>query len=94
MLLPFSHQAQAYLIPEEVLRGDILESLLRVQISLEILQLFKSTYEDRKANLRQYQQNGTVIRPWDFSPLLVFSGFDQFVCRVKTIKVSMRVLLQ
>ncbi|GAA6225045.1 dynein heavy chain 9, axonemal [Lates japonicus] len=79
-------QAQLYLVPEEVLRGEVSESLLKVQTSLEILQLFRSTYEDRRANLSQYQRNGRLVRSWDFSPLLVFSGFDHFIKRVKTIK--------
>ncbi|XP_041830036.1 dynein heavy chain 9, axonemal-like isoform X1 [Melanotaenia boesemani] len=79
-------QARAYLIAEEVLREEVSESLLRVQMSLEILQLFKSTYDDRRANLRQYQKNESLIKPWDFSPLLVFSRFDRFVNRVKSIK--------
>ncbi|XP_028263973.1 dynein axonemal heavy chain 9 isoform X2 [Parambassis ranga] len=79
-------QARAYLVPEEILKGELSESLLKVQTSLEVLQLFRSTYEDRRANLRQYQKNGSSVRPWDFSPLLVFSGFDQFVNRLQTIK--------
>lgn len=86
------HQAQLYLVPEEVLRGEVSESLLKVQTSLEILQLFRSTYEDRRANLSQYQRNGRLVRSWDFSPLLVFSGFDHFIKRVKTIKVSIKTL--
>lgn len=81
-----------YLVPEEVLRGEVAESLLKVQTSLEVLELFRSTYEDRKANLNQYQRNGSVVRPWDFSPLLVFSGLELFINRVKTIKVSMETL--
>uniref|UniRef100_A0A4W6G4C0 Dynein axonemal heavy chain 17 n=1 Tax=Lates calcarifer TaxID=8187 RepID=A0A4W6G4C0_LATCA len=85
-------QAQLYLVPEEVLRGEVSESLLKVQTSLEILQLFRSTYEDRRANLSQYQRNGRLVRSWDFSPLLVFSGFDHFIKRVKTIKVSIKTL--
>ncbi|XP_042364236.1 dynein heavy chain 9, axonemal [Plectropomus leopardus] len=79
-------QARAYIVPEEVLRGEVSENLLKVQTSLEILQLFKSTYEDRRANLSQYQKNGNFVRPWDFSPLLVFSGLDCFINRVRTIK--------
>lgn len=63
-----------------------------MQTSLDILQLFKSTYEDRRANLGQYQKNGSFVRPWDFSPLLVFSGLDCFIDRVRTIKVSMETL--
>uniref|UniRef100_A0A668AEI7 Dynein axonemal heavy chain 17 n=1 Tax=Myripristis murdjan TaxID=586833 RepID=A0A668AEI7_9TELE len=79
-------QAQVYLNPEEVLRAEVSESLLKVQTSLEILQLFRSTYEDRRANLSQYQRNGSLVRPWDFSPLMVFSGLDRFINRVKTIE--------
>ncbi|KAM7371234.1 hypothetical protein PAMP_010722 [Pampus punctatissimus] len=53
-------QARVYVVPEEVLRGEVSESLLKVQTSLEILQLLRSTYEDRKANLVQYQRNGSL----------------------------------
>lgn len=76
-----------YLVPEEILKGEVSESLLKVQTTLEILQLFRSTYEDRRANLKQYQRKGGVVKPWDFSPLLVFSGLDHFLNRVHTIKV-------
>lgn len=83
-----------YIVPEEVLRGELSESLLKVQTSLEILLLFQSTYEDRRANLSRYRRNGSVVRPWDFSPLLVFSGLDRFINRVRTIKVKHYTLLK
>ncbi|XP_054457284.1 dynein heavy chain 9, axonemal isoform X2 [Anoplopoma fimbria] len=79
-------QARVYVVPEEVLRGEVSEGLLKVQTSLEILQLFRSTYEDRRANLSQYQRDGNCVKPWDFSPLLAFSGLDCFINRVRTIK--------
>lgn len=82
------HQARLYIVPGEVLRGDLSESLLKVHTCLEILELFRIVYEDRRANLNQYQKNSIPVRPWDFSPLLVFSGLNQFMDRVKTIKVS------
>lgn len=82
------HQARLYIVPEEVLRGDVSESLLKVQTCLEILELFRTVYEDRRANLNQYQKNSASVRPWDFSPLFVFSGLNQFMDRVETIKVS------
>ncbi len=82
-----------YVVPEEVLRGEVSESLLKVQTSLEILQLFRSTYDDHRANLRQYQRNGSLVRPWDFSPLLVFTRLDHFINRLKTIKVSMETFI-
>uniref|UniRef100_A0A7N6A473 Dynein heavy chain 9, axonemal n=1 Tax=Anabas testudineus TaxID=64144 RepID=A0A7N6A473_ANATE len=79
-------QVSMYLVAEELLKGEVSESLLKVQTSLEVLQLFRSTYDECRANLSQYQRNGSIVRPWDFSPLLVFSGFDYFIKRVKTIK--------
>uniref|UniRef100_A0A671VQ30 Dynein axonemal heavy chain 17 n=1 Tax=Sparus aurata TaxID=8175 RepID=A0A671VQ30_SPAAU len=85
-------QARAYLVPEEVMRGEVSESLLKVQTSEEILELFRRTYEERRANLSQYQRNGSLVRPWDFSPALVFSGLDNFTNRVKTIKVTVDLL--
>lgn len=90
----FSFQARIYLVPEDILRGEVSETLQKIQTTLEVLILFKSTYEDRRANLRQYQKNGSLVRPWDFSPLLIFSGLDRFVNRVKIIKVSMEIRSQ
>ena len=81
-----------YLVPEEVLRGELSESLMKVQTTLETLQLFRSTYEERRANLSRYQRNGGPVRPWDFSSLLVFSGLDCFINRVRSIKVRMEML--
>lgn len=82
-----------YLVPEELLRGEISESLLKVQTSLEVLLLFRSTFEERRLSLRQFQKNGSSLRPWDFSPRLVFSRLDRFASRVKTIEVSMESFL-
>ncbi|KAG7506656.1 dynein heavy chain 9, axonemal [Solea senegalensis] len=79
-------QAQVYLVPEELLRGEVPESLFKVKTSLEVLQLFRSTYEDRRANLSQYQRGERLVKPWDFSPHLVFGRFDSFVNRIETIK--------
>ncbi|XP_054619923.1 dynein axonemal heavy chain 9-like isoform X2 [Dunckerocampus dactyliophorus] len=80
----FIQQARAYLVPEEFLRGEVSESLLKVQTSLDILEVFRSTYKDRRANLGQYQRNGSLVKPWDFSPVLVFSGLDRFIHRLKS----------
>ncbi|AWP17229.1 putative dynein heavy chain 9 axonemal [Scophthalmus maximus] len=79
-------QALVFLVPEEILTGEMAESLLKVRTTVEILQLFKGTYEDRRANLSQYQREGSLVLPWDFSPLLVFSRIDCFVNRLKAIE--------
>ncbi|XP_075889814.1 dynein axonemal heavy chain 9 isoform X2 [Nelusetta ayraudi] len=79
-------QARDYLVAEEILRGEVVESLSKVQTTVDILQLFRNTYEDRRANLSQYRQNGRSVKPWDFPSLLIFSGLDQFLSSVNTIK--------
>nr|XP_029540762.1 LOW QUALITY PROTEIN: dynein heavy chain 9, axonemal [Oncorhynchus nerka] len=79
-------QARVYLSPEEVLKGDVSESLRKVQTSLDILNTFRLTYEEKRASLGQYQRKGREVRPWDFHPLMVFSGLDRFIDRVKAIE--------
>ncbi|XP_034427399.1 dynein heavy chain 9, axonemal [Hippoglossus hippoglossus] len=79
-------QAQAFLVPDEILKGEVSESLLTVETCLEILQLFRTTYEDRRVNLTEYQRARKLVKPWDFSPLLVFSRFDCFIDRIQAIK--------
>jgi hypothetical protein len=85
-------QARVYLSPEEVLKGDVSESLRKVQTSLDILNTFRLTYEEKRASLGQYQRKGREVRPWDFHPLMVFSGLDRFMDRVKTIEVRINSL--
>ncbi|KAM3592376.1 uncharacterized protein V6R79_017533 [Siganus canaliculatus] len=79
-------QAKVFLVPEEILKGEVSETLQKLETSLEVLQLFRDSYEEHKAKLSQYQGNGSVVRPWDFSPQLVFSGLDRFINRVRDIK--------
>nr|XP_061808009.1 dynein axonemal heavy chain 9-like isoform X2 [Nerophis lumbriciformis] len=79
-------QAMGYLAPDELLKGELSESLLKVKTCLEILELFRSIFEERRANLGQYQHNGSLVKPWDFPPNLVFFRLDCFVNRVKSIE--------
>ncbi|KAI7796524.1 dynein, partial [Triplophysa rosa] len=87
-------QARSYLNPEDILKGDVMESLSRVQTAIDVLTHFKSTYEERKANLSQYQKNEKEVKPWDFSPLMVFAGLDHFMKRLRTIEVNLSLILQ
>ncbi|KAA0725373.1 Dynein heavy chain 9, axonemal [Triplophysa tibetana] len=79
-------QAQSYLNPEDILKGDVMESLSRVQIAIDVLTHFKNTYEEQKANLSQFRKNEKEVKPWDFSPLMVFAGLDHFMKRLRTIE--------
>ncbi|XP_053720928.1 dynein heavy chain 9, axonemal [Synchiropus splendidus] len=79
-------QTQAFLAPDEILVGEVLESLQRVDLSLDTLKLFKDTYEDRRNNLDKYKTNGSAVKLWDFPSFLIFSRLDSFFERINTIK--------
>ncbi|XP_041939413.1 dynein heavy chain 9, axonemal [Alosa sapidissima] len=79
-------QAQSYLNPEDILKGDVVESLARAQTALDILLHYKQTFEDRRSSLSQYQRGGKEVKPWDFHPIMVFAGMDRFIDRLKTIE--------
>lgn len=81
-------QARSFLIPDDILKGDVQENLLRLQTTVDVLTHFRNAYEDRRANLSQYQRTEYQIKTWDFSPLMVFVGLDHFIKRLRTIEVS------
>lgn len=89
-MICFTYQARDYLSAEEIFKREVSESLLKVQMTLDILQLFRHTYEDRRTNLDQYQHSEKSVKPWDFPSLLVFSGLNRFIGRVNTAKVSQK----
>lgn len=80
-------QARTYLNPEDILKGEIQESLNKVLQTLDILQLFRQTYEENKGSLGKYYKHGEEVREWDFSSLMVFAGMDCFLTRVETLEV-------
>ncbi|TRY82989.1 hypothetical protein DNTS_022847 [Danionella cerebrum] len=78
--------ARIFLNPDDILKGDILETLPRVQTTLDTLAYFKNAYEDRKENLGQYQKNERMVKPWDFAPKMVFETLDHFMKRIRTVE--------
>uniref|UniRef100_A0A8B9JC40 Uncharacterized protein n=1 Tax=Astyanax mexicanus TaxID=7994 RepID=A0A8B9JC40_ASTMX len=88
----FIQQARSHLNPEDILKGDVAESLAHVQTTLDVLMHFKSVFEDKRNSLSQYQRNGMEVKPWDFSSFMVFAGLDRFMERLKMIEVSALLL--
>uniref|UniRef100_A0A8B9HTP5 Dynein, axonemal, heavy chain 9 n=1 Tax=Astyanax mexicanus TaxID=7994 RepID=A0A8B9HTP5_ASTMX len=82
----FIQQARSHLNPEDILKGDVAESLAHVQTTLDVLMHFKSVFEDKRNSLSQYQRNGMEVKPWDFSSFMVFAGLDRFMERLKMIE--------
>uniref|UniRef100_A0A3B3RIQ7 Dynein axonemal heavy chain 17 n=1 Tax=Paramormyrops kingsleyae TaxID=1676925 RepID=A0A3B3RIQ7_9TELE len=86
-------QAQAYLNPEDLLKGETEESLTKVRETLDVLYYFRQSYDERRASLRQYQENSQQQRSWDFSPTVVFTKMDWFMGRLQTIEGFLLMVL-
>uniref|UniRef100_A0A3P9HI63 Dynein heavy chain tail domain-containing protein n=1 Tax=Oryzias latipes TaxID=8090 RepID=A0A3P9HI63_ORYLA len=81
-------QALAYLVPEKLLSEDASDGLKSLQNSLDILQLYRDSYESYGANLTKYKKPGISPEPWSFDPTKVFLELNAFTVRLKTIKVD------
>ncbi|KAL9833744.1 LOW QUALITY PROTEIN: dynein axonemal heavy chain 9-like [Geothlypis trichas] len=79
-------QAVVYLSPEDLLKGEVEESLGKVQTVFDILNAFKGALEERRANLQVYYEPGQPVRSWD-SSRLVFARLDSFLQRLGMVKV-------
>ncbi|XP_068007847.1 dynein axonemal heavy chain 9-like [Melanerpes formicivorus] len=79
-------QAQLYLAPEELLRGEMEESLGKVQMVLSILNGFKESFEERRAQLHTYYEPGQEVRLWDFPATMVFARLDSFLRRLQMVE--------
>lgn len=84
-------QAVLYLSPEELLKGEVEESLGKVQTVLDILNAFKGALEERRANLQVYYEPGQQVRSWDFQPRLVFARLDSFLQRLQMVQVRLEL---
>ncbi|XP_023794711.1 dynein heavy chain 9, axonemal-like [Cyanistes caeruleus] len=79
-------QAVVYLCPEDLLRGEMEESLGKVQTVFDILNTFKGAFEERRENLHVYYEPGQEVREWDFHTRLVFARLDSFLQRLEMVK--------
>uniref|UniRef100_A0A8C9W079 Dynein axonemal heavy chain 17 n=1 Tax=Scleropages formosus TaxID=113540 RepID=A0A8C9W079_SCLFO len=81
-------QAENYLNPEDLLKGEAEESLAKVQETIGVLLHFQQTYKERRASLSEYQKYGQQLKEWDFPPAMVFKTMDFFIQRLETIQAS------
>ncbi|NWT53909.1 DYH9 protein, partial [Erythrocercus mccallii] len=79
-------QAVVYLSPEDLLKGEMEESLGKVQTVFDILDAFKGAFEERRANLHEYYPPGQGVSKWDFHSRLVFARLDSFLQRLQMVK--------
>lgn len=74
--------------PEDIFKGDIAELLPVVQSANKIMSIFKDEFLKYKEKLPSLFPPGAQVRPWLFSPDMVFSRFDKVHDRLKTVFVS------
>ncbi|KAM6050968.1 dynein axonemal heavy chain 9-like [Chlamydotis macqueenii] len=79
-------QALVYLSPEDLLKGDMEESLGKVQMVLGILNVFKEMFEERREKLHTYYEPGQEVREWDFHTTVVFARLDSFLKRLDMVE--------
>ncbi|NXA70989.1 DYH9 protein, partial [Mohoua ochrocephala] len=79
-------RAVVYLSPEDLLKGEMEESLGKVQMVFDILDAFKGAFEERRENLHVYCEPGQEVRKWHFHTKLVFTRLDSFLKRLQTVK--------
>ena len=72
--------------PAEILKGDLEETVAKVQGALKGLRAFKQQYEEHNAKLKDYFNERDPLE-WEFTPDLVFHRFDKFINRVEMVYV-------
>ncbi|XP_075778340.1 dynein axonemal heavy chain 11 isoform X2 [Pelodiscus sinensis] len=82
----FIDQARSYLSPEDLLKGEIEETLEHVKIAVNTLRSFKMFFFSHREKLASYFTNDKEFKPWDFQSNMVFARFDLFLNRLVKIE--------
>lgn len=77
----FIDQAIAYLCPEDLLKGEIEDSLEKVQVAIKVFETFKHNFFNYRKGLASCFVGKGELKPWDFQSHLVFSTFDKLLDR-------------
>jgi len=81
-------QCGNYLEPTEIFKGEVEETIDKVQKAMTTLHAFKEIYEEHKLKLKDYFKDSEP-KEWEFAPQLVFHRYDKFVERVEMVNVSL-----
>uniref|UniRef100_A0A8C4UZ95 Dynein axonemal heavy chain 17 n=1 Tax=Falco tinnunculus TaxID=100819 RepID=A0A8C4UZ95_FALTI len=87
-------QALVYLSPEDLLKGEMEESLGKVQMVLGILNSFKEAFEERREKLHTYYEPGQEVKEWGFHATMVFARLDSFLKRLEMVEDLLATALE
>ncbi|GCB69230.1 hypothetical protein scyTo_0001016 [Scyliorhinus torazame] len=79
-------QSRIYLNPEDILKGEVEESLSKLRDSVDTFCLFKETFEEKRGNLQRYCKEGESVKEWDFNSLLIFARMNCYLSRLEQIE--------
>ncbi|XP_029423391.1 dynein heavy chain 11, axonemal [Nannospalax galili] len=82
----FIEQAIVYLSPEDLLKGEIEDSLEKVQVVINILKTFQNYFFKYRKGLASYFTGNTEPRSWDFQSHLVFYRLNKFLDQLLKIE--------
>ena len=80
-------QARTFLEPHELFKGEVDETIGKVQTALRITKAFKTCYEEHREKIPTYFKDGEA-KIWEFAPKLVFYRYDDFLERIELVVVS------
>uniref|UniRef100_A0A8C5WIH4 Dynein axonemal heavy chain 17 n=1 Tax=Leptobrachium leishanense TaxID=445787 RepID=A0A8C5WIH4_9ANUR len=79
-------QARSYLNAEDLLKGELEESLGKVQEVIGIFRFFLQMFEEKREKIQEYAKDGEEVKPWDFLSVMAFSRLYCFLKRMETIE--------
>ncbi|CAG9135931.1 unnamed protein product [Plutella xylostella] len=87
------YQAKKCLDPSTLFHSDIDEATQRIQVTINIIKRFRTTFDFFKENLSKYFE-GRLIIPWTFHPNAVFERMNNFSARLNTIQWFFKTVLE
>ncbi|XP_077979817.1 dynein beta chain, ciliary-like [Glandiceps talaboti] len=77
---------RVFLEPAEIFKGEAEESLEKTRTAINVLRVFRDTYDEHRAKLKTYFKNGNEPREWEFASPMVFARMDKFMERLEILQ--------
>ena len=85
---------KGFIDPENILKGELDESLEKVNIALDVMNGYKDLYESISKTSDRFFVNKDDIIEWTYSPNLVFPRYDNFVKRVTQLQFFFKTCIE
>lgn len=86
--------ARVFLDPENILKGEIDESLEKITTSIKVMKAYSDIFMDIQARIKDFFDEGETVVEWSFAPSLVFARYDNFVTRLEQLENFFKTCLE